>query len=113
MRKDYAKEIYDTYLESTYSKANILAEKEYQKAAKGYDANYSRFIPRNNNAMILDIGCGTGTFLWYLKKKGYTNFWGIDICYFYHNFFFLALVLIIIAIRSSPKTKRRRTKALP
>jgi SAM-dependent methyltransferase len=36
-------------------------------------------LPKDKTARILDIGCGMGHFLSFLKEKGYTNFEGIDI----------------------------------
>lgn len=73
------KEIYDTYLEVQFARVNELSEKQYKGAAKSYEAMYGRFMPANKSSKILDIGCGAGHFLYYLKKEGYTNYRGIDI----------------------------------
>ena len=35
-------------------------------------------LPKNRNSRILDIGCGTGDFLYALKMNGYKNLLGID-----------------------------------
>ncbi len=51
----------------------------YAKTASEYDAMYSDYLPKDKNAKILDIGCGNGIFLYYLKNYGYTNFDGIDV----------------------------------
>ena len=40
---------------------------------------FGRHLPRQKAAEILDIGCGEGGFLHFLKSKGYKNFFGIDI----------------------------------
>lgn len=37
------------------------------------------FTAADKNLKILDIGCGLGQFLGYLKKQGFTNLYGIDI----------------------------------
>jgi len=39
-----------------------------------------RYLPEDKNAKILDIGCGFGQMLSALKKMGYFNGYGIDIC---------------------------------
>lgn len=39
-----------------------------------------RYLPEDKNARILDIGCGFGHMLSALKKMGYVNGYGIDIC---------------------------------
>ena len=43
------------------------------------EKNYLPFLPSSKNAKILDIGCGLGHFLSYVKQKGYTHYSGIDI----------------------------------
>lgn len=43
-----------------------------------YDEGYNDILP-DKNVKILDIGCGFGTFLQYLQKKGYKNIEGVDL----------------------------------
>ncbi len=43
------------------------------------DLNYRKFLPQRKDAKILDIGCGWGYFLYYLKKNGYSDIKGIDL----------------------------------
>ena len=38
-----------------------------------------KFIPDQKDTMILDLGCGFGSFLSYLQKNGYTNLHGVEI----------------------------------
>ena len=35
-------------------------------------------LPEPSNAVIADIGCGTGRFARLIANKGYTNYWGFD-----------------------------------
>lgn len=44
------------------------------------DDDYGKLLPSDKNAVIIDVGCGMGHFLWYLQNKGYHNIKGIDIC---------------------------------
>ena len=44
-----------------------------------YKAHYLKFLPKNKDSKILEIGCGYGRLLYYLKKQGYTSTYGIDI----------------------------------
>ncbi|MFH1478575.1 MAG: class I SAM-dependent methyltransferase [Candidatus Omnitrophota bacterium] len=46
---------------------------------EAYEDNFSDLWPANKNAKILEIGCGAGQFLHYLKLKGYCNLEGVDI----------------------------------
>lgn len=43
-----------------------------------YDAVYDTLLPTDKTARILDIGCGGGHCLAYLKRKDYINMVGID-----------------------------------
>jgi len=54
-------------------------KQKYEVTSKAYYKIYGDFLPKDKYAKILDIGCGTGHFLYILKKLGYTNYWGIDI----------------------------------
>ena len=44
-----------------------------------FNANYLKFLPVDKTARILDIGCGIGHFLAYVKSNNYNNFLGVDI----------------------------------
>lgn len=71
--------IFDKYLSSIFVTENTFSKKEYDEHFEFYNINYGKFLPENKNANILDIGCGAGHFLYFLKKKGYKNILGIDI----------------------------------
>lgn len=43
-----------------------------------YDDNYSSFLPADRQAAILDIGCGQGDFVRYLRRLGYRNITAVD-----------------------------------
>jgi len=75
---DNRKRFYEDYFESIYAPSNILTPEDYENSVKVFDADYDNFLPRSRDAKILDIGCGAGYFLYYLKKKGYTHYLGID-----------------------------------
>jgi len=61
-REDYFRE----YFESIFKDSNIFSEKEYEAHCREYEANYGEFLPAQKDAVILDAGCGTGHFLYYL-----------------------------------------------
>lgn len=44
-----------------------------------FEDNYAPLLPADKNATILDIGCGMGEFLLFLKQRGYQNIEGVDI----------------------------------
>lgn len=76
------KELYDNYYQESLSqsKSQNLTIKSFQLIARKYDWNYRHFFDNMpHDASILDIGCGVGQFLFYLKNKGFLNLVGIDI----------------------------------
>lgn len=78
-----------------YSYKNIIYEKYYSfhskklygdisldtisKQFKFWQYYFSEFLPINKNIKILDAGCGTGGFIYWLTKMGCENSIGIDI----------------------------------
>jgi len=74
-----SRELFEEYFDSSFKKGNILTEKQYEKAACEFKRFYDGVMPQDKGAVILDIGCGAGHFLYYLKKEGFENFLGIDI----------------------------------
>lgn len=72
------KNILDTYFSSHFQKLNDLSRKGFDHCAKVYSSIYKDFLPRDKNLMILDLGCGTGQFLYFLEKEGYRNYYGVD-----------------------------------
>jgi len=56
-----------------------LTNDEYENACEEYERLYGELLFYKKNQKFLDIGCGTGHFLYFLMAKGYTNYFGIDI----------------------------------
>jgi len=73
------KKLFEEYFDSIFARSNLFSVEEYENSAMDFDSHYGNFLPVDRDAPIIDIGCGAGHFLYYLKKKGYSNFLGIDI----------------------------------
>lgn len=71
--------IYETYASSRGKRWFDYSKHDYDFFNKMFIINYRRFLPANKNARILDIGCGSGFFLYFFEKEGYHNYIGIDI----------------------------------
>ncbi len=76
MENDYC---YGQYFDSIFQRSNCFSERELRQHSVSFEDNHGRFLPKDKNARILDIGSGGGHFLRFLMKKGYVNFLGIDI----------------------------------
>lgn len=77
----YRDKLYSTYVSSNI--AHIFGEANIKKIEKqqfpSWGKHYSKLLPDNKHASIIDIGCGSGSFVYFLKKLGYENASGIDI----------------------------------
>ena len=71
------KNVYTNYLSThpIYSQEQLDTKGSF----RFFNTNYLKFLPVNKTARILDIGCGLGHFLAYVKSNNYINFLGIDI----------------------------------
>jgi 2-polyprenyl-3-methyl-5-hydroxy-6-metoxy-1,4-benzoquinol methylase len=54
--------------------------RETELAARLYAHNIKPHLPAGPEAAIADLGCGFGLFLEYLRRAGYKNTVGVDIC---------------------------------
>lgn len=54
-------------------------KQEFKDYSKYFRANYLRFLPNHKDAKIVDLGCGMGHFINFLKNEGYKNYLGIDL----------------------------------
>jgi SAM-dependent methyltransferase len=61
----------------TFASTGNLVQ-DYQYAFDDYETNLANHLPVDPHARILDIGCGWGQFLSWLKQKNYRNLEGID-----------------------------------
>lgn len=81
-------DVFDNYLTNQYSiseKTNFSDQEQltklFKKNSDVLSKNFSHFFKKNisREGKILDLGCGYGNFLYYLKSLGYTNVTGLDI----------------------------------
>lgn len=75
----YRKKIYDRYIDSHIASFSDFSEKEYDYYRRLIERNYMRHLPEDKDADIIELGCGTGYFLEFLRQKGYRHYTGVDI----------------------------------
>jgi len=61
------------------SRVFINLKKQYDVYANYYKKNIYKFLPRDKDSKIVDLGCGLGHVLYFLRKEGYSNCLGVDI----------------------------------
>jgi SAM-dependent methyltransferase len=64
---------------SGYSQSRGEIESAFKDFVPYYMYRLKRYLPLNSNALILDLPCGDGTFLYFLNQCGYINTKGFDI----------------------------------
>lgn len=78
-RDEFKNRMYKDYISTHFGVGREEIQNDYEKYYRYYNINYSKFIPESTDTKILEIGCGMGHFLYYLQKKEYLNYLGIDI----------------------------------
>ena len=71
--------LFEGYQPSVFAAGNRLTEQEYVLMSEFYSSNYGPYLPERKDAPVLDVGCGAGHFLYFLKARGYTAMTGIDL----------------------------------
>ncbi len=77
---DYKSQLYRSYHSSHSMK--LYGEISLPKVRGNFftwDQYFGSYLPTNKQAKILDIGCGVGSFVYYLQESGYLNAQGVDI----------------------------------
>jgi SAM-dependent methyltransferase len=72
--------LYNSYVSSGQAPVatSLGPEFAFQSRAPYINSIIKRYVPRNNNLSIVDIGCGHGAFVYFLNCAGYQNVVGID-----------------------------------
>ena len=67
---------YTTHIRGRKGEASL---ERFAVRARIYDTHWSRLLPADRQARILDAGCGTGSLVWWLQRRGYEGAEGIDV----------------------------------
>lgn len=73
----YRDRVYGSYLRH-FSHRDI-SDDTLENQRRAYRYYYGRLLPSDKGSKVLEIGCGYGAFLYFLKKEGYGNISGIDV----------------------------------
>ncbi|SDX83929.1 Methyltransferase domain-containing protein [Citreimonas salinaria] len=73
---NWRQHLYENYVSSGQGGTGASARFRPQKAA--YQAIIRRHVPQDRSTRILDLGCGAGGMLYFLKEAGYTRLHGVD-----------------------------------
>jgi SAM-dependent methyltransferase len=74
---DYRAEFYESY-GAVSGQRGAPGAAARGAAARQFHARWSRWLPADPATPILDVGCGAGLFVSYLRARGYTDVAGVD-----------------------------------
>jgi 2-polyprenyl-3-methyl-5-hydroxy-6-metoxy-1,4-benzoquinol methylase len=78
MDKTLIYEQYDRVVSTSWSAPPT--DIEYRKWAIPARSRFAHLLPEDRNSSVLDLGCGAGHFLYFLRESGYSNILGVDHC---------------------------------
>lgn len=73
-------ETYRNYVSNHLGRIYHCGQDEYELYCRYFRTNYLHFLPTDRQTPVLDIGCGLGHFLYFLKMEGFTNRTAVDMC---------------------------------
>jgi 2-polyprenyl-3-methyl-5-hydroxy-6-metoxy-1,4-benzoquinol methylase len=68
---------YQTLARGLLTTESLLSE--FKRREKWYNSRLKKFLPTGEDISCLDVACGYGNFLYFLKCKGYVNIQGYDL----------------------------------
>lgn len=75
---DYRKRVYARYL-ATHIKGGAGVEpRDFDYQGRVFKNKFGPLLPADKSAAIFEMGCGSGAFLRFLQKEGYTRAQGMD-----------------------------------
>lgn len=76
---NFKDKLYNSYLSTGQSADDVNTKNLFSKRKTSHQHNINKHFPKNKNATILDLGCGHGSFIYFIKQAGYKNVTGIDV----------------------------------
>ena len=77
--EDYRHRFYSQYHRALDMATGRPSDAQLAQVVRQFGGRWDKWLPRDRGARCLDIGCGTGDFLYYLKQRGYENVAGVDL----------------------------------
>ena len=76
---DWKKRLYDAYVSSGQATDMGAPENLFRSRAPSIKALIKQHIPQDRGTRIVDLGCGYGAYLHFLRQAGYEDICGIDV----------------------------------
>jgi len=80
MTVEYKERLYKNYYQlHILPRKGPLTQKRLISSAKSFSFHFGEFLPEERESSILDVGCGSGSLIWWLHSKGFKKATGIDL----------------------------------
>lgn len=78
--RNYRKQVYDSYASAFNERPNMAFDFDLAaRRTRAYQYFLRGWLPKKNDAVIADVGCGDGTMIHFFHTMGYRNVNGVDI----------------------------------
>jgi 2-polyprenyl-3-methyl-5-hydroxy-6-metoxy-1,4-benzoquinol methylase len=75
----YRDRLFHSYVSTHLGTYRPVGPEALERDRRLFSALYGRFLPARRDAEILEVGCGSGSFLHFLRSEGYQRIHGVDI----------------------------------
>jgi 2-polyprenyl-3-methyl-5-hydroxy-6-metoxy-1,4-benzoquinol methylase len=76
---DYRQRFYDQYATLVMRTGETLDLPAVRRWGRAYDHYLRGWLPRSRDASVLDVACGAGRLLLFMKERGFVNVTGVDL----------------------------------
>ena len=75
----YKEELYKSYVTShLIHRKGLMDNRKLKQQCYGFRQHFGDFLPKSKSESIADLGCGSGSLVWWLRQSGYENSKGVD-----------------------------------
>ncbi|MDB5082600.1 MAG: Methyltransferase type 11 [Chloroflexi bacterium] len=75
---DYRQEFYKSYHIAVGAPANP-SKADYELSARQFNGRWKAWLPEDKASVCVDLACGNGDFLYFLRSNGFENAYGVDL----------------------------------
>ncbi len=76
---NYKDKFYTKYYSThVLPRKGTASREQFVQRARYYQKTWSKLLPGDKQAKIIDVGCGNGSLVWWLQQAGFANTEGID-----------------------------------
>ncbi|MDP8235644.1 MAG: class I SAM-dependent methyltransferase [Candidatus Erginobacter occultus] len=78
-REEYRKRLYEIYESRPRPVRAEVTREAIERQFPVWESRFRRHLPRDLSTPVIDVGCGSGGFVHYLRRVGYSDVRGVDI----------------------------------